>query len=102
MHSLKQCKWHVMNNEFVASSLISHCDIHRKVTDYGLWLTILMDIDAIISLATVSLIVLLGQIRTFYAMANDGLLPSIFAKIDSRTQTPLVSSIINGKRCYLF
>ena len=53
-----------------------------------------MNLGAIIALTTVALTMLLSQIRIFYAMANDGLLPPIFARI--RSQTPWISTIISG------
>ena len=56
-----------------------------------------MDLGAIAALATVALTVLLSQTRIFYAMAHDGLLPPIFAKIHSHTETPWISTIISGK-----
>jgi len=53
-----------------------------------------MDLGAIAALATVALTMLLSQIRIFYAMANDGLLPPFFARI--RSHTPWISTIISG------
>ncbi|CAF2603742.1 unnamed protein product [Rotaria sp. Silwood2] len=70
-----------------------------KVTPYGLWLSILMDLGAIASLTSVALTVMLSQTRIFYAMAHDGLLPPIFAKIYPQTTTPLVSILISGTFC---
>jgi amino acid transporter len=35
-------------------------------------------------------------------MAHDGLLPPIFAKVNARTKTPWVSTIIIGKNSHLF
>ncbi|CAF2604017.1 unnamed protein product [Rotaria sp. Silwood2] len=73
-----------------------------KATPYGLWLSILMDLGAIASLTTVALMVMLSQTRIFYAMAHDGLLPPIFAKIHSQTTTPWVSILICGVFCAIF
>jgi APA family basic amino acid/polyamine antiporter len=56
-----------------------------------------LDLGAIASLSTVALTFLLAQSRIFYAMAHDGLLPPIFAKIHSRTKVPWVSVTISGK-----
>jgi APA family basic amino acid/polyamine antiporter len=53
-----------------------------------------VDLGIIASLTTVSLITLLAQIRIFYAMANDGLLPPFFARI--RSETPWISTILSG------
>ena len=60
-----------------------------------------MDLGAIAALTTVALTLLLSQTRIFYAMALDGLLPSIFAKIHSHTETPWISIIISGKHCFI-
>ncbi|CAF4114926.1 unnamed protein product, partial [Adineta steineri] len=73
-----------------------------KATPYGVWLPALMDLGAIASLTTVALVMLLSQTRIFYAMAKDNLLPSFFAKIHSRTETPWVSTIISGIFCAVF
>jgi APA family basic amino acid/polyamine antiporter len=54
-------------------------------------------LGAIASLTTVTITILLAQSRIFYAMAHDGLLPPIFARIQKRTKTPWVSIIICGK-----
>jgi len=71
--------------------------LYRKAANYGLWLPILLTLGAIASLTTVAITVLLAQTRVFYAMAHDGLLPPIFARIHKRTKTPWVSITICGK-----
>lgn len=38
--------------------------------------------------------VLYGQTRILFAMGRDGLLPSLFAKVNPRTQTPVNNTII--------
>ncbi len=55
-----------------------------------------MDLGGLAGLTTVALTMLLSQTRIFYAMAKDGLLPPIFAKIHSHTKTPWISIIISG------
>ncbi|CAF3413645.1 unnamed protein product [Rotaria sp. Silwood1] len=73
-----------------------------KATPYGLWLSILMDLGAIAGLTSVALMLMLSQTRIFYAMAHDGLLPPIFAKIHSHTTTPWISILICGIFCAIF
>jgi APA family basic amino acid/polyamine antiporter len=60
------------------------------------WLKPLIGLGAIAGLASVVLVMLLGQPRIFYAMSRDGLLPSVFGKIHPKFQTPYVSTIITG------
>ncbi|CAF3807643.1 unnamed protein product [Rotaria sordida] len=73
-----------------------------KATPYGLWLSIVMNLGVIASLTTVGLTVMLSQTRIFYAMAHDGLLPPIFAKIHPQMTTPWVSILISGAFCAVF
>ncbi|CAF3890575.1 unnamed protein product, partial [Rotaria sp. Silwood1] len=70
-----------------------------KATPYGLWLSIFMDLGAIAGLTSVALSVMLSQTRIFYAMAHDGLLPPIFAKIHLQRATPWVYILIIGVFC---
>jgi APA family basic amino acid/polyamine antiporter len=60
------------------------------------WLKVLVALGAIAGLASVVLVMLLGQPRIFYAMSKDGLLPPLFGKVHPKYQTPWVSTIITG------
>jgi basic amino acid/polyamine antiporter, APA family len=51
---------------------------------------------AIAGLTTVMLVLYYGLTRIFLAMARDGLLPPIFSKINSKTQTPIPVILISG------
>ncbi|CAF0960486.1 unnamed protein product [Rotaria sordida] len=73
-----------------------------KATPYGLWLSIIMNLGAIAGLTTVTLTLMLSQTRIFYAMANDGLLPQIFARIHHKRATPWLSILIIGLFCTIF
>jgi APA family basic amino acid/polyamine antiporter len=39
---------------------------------------------------------LLGQIRIFYVMSRDRLLPRAFGSVNARTQTPIATTLITG------
>ena len=60
------------------------------------WLGYLVNIGAIAGLASVVLVMLMGQPRIFFAMSRDGLLPPLFGKVHPRYQTPYVATIITG------
>lgn len=49
---------------------------------------------AVVSIFSVTLVTLYGQTRILFAIGRDGLLPSAFAKVHPRTQTPVNNTII--------
>jgi basic amino acid/polyamine antiporter, APA family len=60
------------------------------------WATFLVELGALLGLATVMLVMLLGQSRVFYSMSRDGLLWPWASKIHTRFRTPYISSIVVG------
>jgi basic amino acid/polyamine antiporter, APA family len=60
------------------------------------WLAPFVSVGAIVGLASVVLVFLLGQSRIFYAMAKDGLFFQVFSHIHPRFKTPWKGSIITG------
>ncbi|MHB1311748.1 MAG: amino acid permease [Gemmatimonadaceae bacterium] len=60
------------------------------------WLKYLTTVGAIAGLASVVLVMLMGQPRIFYAMSRDGLLPPMFSSVHPKFKTPYVSTIITG------
>ncbi len=71
--------------------------IAKAVNAIGLpWFAFLVKVGAFAGLSSVMLVLLYGQTRIFYTMARDGLLPSVFAKINPKTQTPVLNTIVVG------
>jgi APA family basic amino acid/polyamine antiporter len=60
------------------------------------WLNALVFAGAFAGTTTVMLTSLLGQIRIFYVMARDRMLPPQVAQVHPRTQTPLVGTLGTG------
>lgn len=60
------------------------------------WLFFFTGVGAVAGLASVVLVMLMGQPRIFYAMSKDGLLPPIFSKVHPKFHTPHVTTIVTG------
>ena len=60
------------------------------------WATFLVELGALAGLATVMLVMLLGQSRVFFSMSHDGLLWPWASKVHPRFRTPYISSIVVG------
>jgi APA family basic amino acid/polyamine antiporter len=60
------------------------------------WLRPLVSLGAISGLASVVLVMLMGQPRILYAMGKDGLLPPFFSRVHPRFQTPISATLATG------
>jgi APA family basic amino acid/polyamine antiporter len=60
------------------------------------WLRPIVSLGAIAGLASVVLVMLMGQPRIFYAMSRDGLLPPFFSRVHPRFKTPYASTLLTG------
>ncbi|HEU4631743.1 MAG TPA: amino acid permease [Gemmatimonadaceae bacterium] len=60
------------------------------------WLKWAATVGAVAGLASVVLVMLMGQPRIFYAMSRDGLLPPLFGKVHPKFQTPWLATLVTG------
>jgi len=60
------------------------------------WLGFFVNVGAIAGLASVVLVMLMGQPRVFFSMSRDGLLPPVFSRVHPRFRTPWISTMITG------
>jgi basic amino acid/polyamine antiporter, APA family len=60
------------------------------------WGSLLVKIGAVFGLATVMLVMLLGQSRVFYSMSKDGLLWKWASAVHPKFRTPWISNIVVG------
>jgi APA family basic amino acid/polyamine antiporter len=60
------------------------------------WLKAVVAIVAILGLISVVLASIVGQVRIFYAMGRDGLLPPALSRLGKRRHTPYVGTLVTG------
>src|SRR5881394_2597891 len=87
----------------LATGVMSYRDLNvpdpiAVVADHaGLgWMSSLIKLGAIAGLSSVILVMLLGQSRIFWTMADDGLLPRFVSRVHPRFCTPWITSILTG------
>jgi len=81
-------KWEMFDGQ--AAGLAQILD---DVTGSTSWSTVLAA-GAVISIFSVTLVTMYGQTRILFAMGRDGLLPSMFAKVNPKSMTPVNNTII--------
>jgi APA family basic amino acid/polyamine antiporter len=67
--------------------------ILERVTG-GSWAGILLAAGAVVSIFSVTLVTMYGQTRILFAMSRDGMIPSLFSRVDPRTLTPLRGTVV--------
>ena len=67
--------------------------IKTYMAGYG-WLSTLVSVAILAGFSSVMLVMLLGQSRVFYSMANDGLLPKLFAEVHPKFRTPYKCNLV--------
>jgi APA family basic amino acid/polyamine antiporter len=67
--------------------------ISTYMTGYG-WLATAVTVAILAGFSSVILVMLMGQSRVFFSMANDGLLPKVFSELHPKYRTPYKSNWI--------
>lgn len=67
--------------------------IQKYMHGYG-WLGTSVTVAILAGFSSVILVMLLGQSRVFYSMANDGLLPKLFSDLHPTFRTPYKSNMV--------
>lgn len=67
--------------------------ILQNVTGHA-WPGTVLAAGAVISIFSVTLVTLYGQTRILFTMGMDGIIPSLFRRVNPRTQTPIVNTIV--------
>lgn len=66
-----------------------------------IWLRFVIKFLILVSMTTVILVMIMGQSRIFYTMAQDGLLPAAFGRINSHFRTPFFTTCVVTVLCLI-
>lgn len=58
------------------------------------WPGTVLAAGAVVSIFSITLVVLYGQTRILFTMSRDGMIPSLFHKVNPRTRTPIPNTIV--------
>lgn len=61
---------------------------------HGSWASTILAAGAVISIFSVTLVTMYGMTRILFSMGRDGLLPAMFATVNSRTMVPANNTVI--------
>jgi APA family basic amino acid/polyamine antiporter len=62
--------------------------IKTYMTKYASWMPNMVTLAILAGFSSVILVMLMGQSRVFFSMANDGLLPKVFSELHPKFRTP--------------
>jgi APA family basic amino acid/polyamine antiporter len=60
------------------------------------WPALVLSAGAVISVFSVTLVTIYGQTRILYTISRDGLIPKVFHRVNPRTRTPIINTLIVG------
>jgi len=60
------------------------------------WPALVLSAGAVISVFSVTLVTIYGQTRILYTISRDGLIPKVFHRVNARTRTPILNTLIVG------
>lgn len=81
----------VLTPEQLQASEAPLADIYRTATEQDPWFISIVSLCAVVNGALIQII--MGS-RVTYGLSKQGLLPGIFAKVNSRTQTPILATTV--------